>query len=218
MDEIKNRLSKAMSVRGIVPKDLSEKTGIPKSSISQYMSGYAKPKQDRIYLIAKALDVSETWLLGYDVPMDRSPAPAADPLPDYPNIFPLESKKYPLLGEIACGEPIFANEDLESYIMSGVAINADFCLKAKGDSMTGARIMDGDIVFIKKDVDIEDGQIYAVIIDDEATLKRVYYDRIHNYMQLCPENPAYKPLVYVGEMLDHIKILGKAVAFQSDVR
>lgn len=69
--ELKERLKKALSIQGLTPIELSEKTKIPKSSISQYMSGYTKPKQDRIYLIAKALDVSESWLMGYDVPMER---------------------------------------------------------------------------------------------------------------------------------------------------
>ncbi len=72
VDELKNRLKKALSIRNLKPVDLVEKTNIPKSAISQYMSGYAKPKQDRIYLIAKALDISEAWLLGYSVPMERN--------------------------------------------------------------------------------------------------------------------------------------------------
>ena len=68
--EIKDRLRLALNKREVSPKELSDKTGIPKSSISQYMSGYAKPKQDRIFLICKALNINEAWLLGYDVPMD----------------------------------------------------------------------------------------------------------------------------------------------------
>lgn len=69
--ELKNRLTLALSIRGMTPIELSEKTGISKSSISQYMSGYSKPKNDRIYLISNALNISETWLLGYNVPMER---------------------------------------------------------------------------------------------------------------------------------------------------
>ena len=69
MSEIKDRIIEALKYNRMSAKELSDKTGIPKSSISQYMSGYAKPKQDRIYLIAKALHVDEAWLIGYDVPM-----------------------------------------------------------------------------------------------------------------------------------------------------
>lgn len=132
------------------------------------------------------------------------------------NIFPLEMKRFPLLGEIACGKPIFANEDRESYIMAGTDINADFCLKAKGDSMINARILDGDIVFIKQDVDIVNGDIYAVIIEDEATLKRLYLEK--DVVSLVAENPAYKPIIYTGSDMEKLFVLGKAVAFQSDVK
>lgn len=133
------------------------------------------------------------------------------------NIFPLEKKKIPLLGDIACGEPIYASEDRESYIMAGTDINADFCLRAKGDSMIGARILDGDIVFIRKAPTVNNGEIAAVIIGDEATLKRIYYYPQKGKLILQAENPKYEPLVYIGEELNEIRILGKAVAFQSDV-
>lgn len=97
-------------------------------------------------------------------------------------------------------------------------IRADFCLRACGDSMINARIYDGDIVFIREQPMVEKGEIAAVIINDEATLKRVYYYPEQNKIILNPENPAYEPFVYVGEELNSIRILGKAIAFQSDVR
>ena len=134
---------------------------------------------------------------------------------DYPNLRPIQLKRFPLLGEIACGEPIFAQEDRETFLIADAEIAADFCLLARGDSMIGARIYDGDAVFIRSQPMVENGEIAAVIIDDEATLKRVYYDRAHARLQLVPENPAYSPLVYVGEELDNIRILGKAVGFMS---
>lgn len=133
------------------------------------------------------------------------------------NIFPISVKKFPLLGEIACGEPIFANEDRESYVMAGTDIDADFCLKAKGDSMMGARILDGDIVFIKETDIVNNGEIAAVIIDDEVLLKRFYYFKDENLLTLQSENPQYPPKNYKDEQLNHIRIIGKAVAFQSDI-
>lgn len=135
----------------------------------------------------------------------------------FDNIYPIEVKEIPLLGDIACDEPIYANEDRESYVLAGTDIDADFCLKAKGDSMIGARIYDGDIVFIKKQNIVDNGEIAAVVIDDEATLKRVYYERDKNRLTLQAENPKYRPLTYEDEELDHIHILGKAIAFQSDI-
>lgn len=136
---------------------------------------------------------------------------------NYSNIYPIKTKKIPLLGEIACGKPIFANEERELYIDANESIQADFCLECKGDSMIGARIYNGDIVFIKSQPVVENGEIAAVIIDDEATLKRVYYYRENNKLSLVAENSKYPPLIYEGEELDHVRILGKAVAFQSRV-
>lgn len=136
----------------------------------------------------------------------------------FDNIMPIKRHKIPLLGEIACGEPIYADEDRESYVEAGTDVRADFCLRAKGDSMINARILDGDIVFIRSQPSVENGEIAAVIIDDEATLKRVYYYPESGKLVLNPANPAFEPFVYVGEELNQIRILGKAVAFQSDVK
>lgn len=136
----------------------------------------------------------------------------------FDNIMPIKTHKIPLLGEIACGEPIYADEDRESYVEAGTDVRADFCLRAKGDSMINARILDGDIVFIRSQPSVDNGEIAAVIIDDEATLKRVYYYPESGKLVLNPANPAFEPFVYVGEELNQIRILGKAVAFQSDVK
>ena len=134
-----------------------------------------------------------------------------------PDILPIKTQKIPLLGEIACGNPIFASEERESYVEVGTDIKADFCLKARGDSMINARIMDGDIVFIRQQNIVNNGEIAAVIIDDSATLKRVFYNRGEQKLVLNAENPKYPPLVYVGEELEKVNILGKAIAFQSDI-
>ena len=122
------------------------------------------------------------------------------------------------MGDIACGKPIFAEESYDGYIDIEEGINADFCLRAKGDSMIGARIMDGDIVIVKKQDMVQNGEIAVVLIDDEATLKRAYFYPDKNKLVLSPENPKYEPLVYIGEELNSIRILGKAVAFQSIIR
>ncbi len=112
---------------------------------------------------------------------------------------------------------IYADEDRESYIMAGTDIQADFCLKCKGDSMINARINDGDIVFIRQQNMVNNGEIAAVIIDNEATLKRFYYYKEANLVILKAENPKFKDLEYKDERLNEIRIIGKAVAFQSDV-
>ena len=135
-------------------------------------------------------------------------------LPKY-DIRPITTKKIPLLGEIACGEPIFANEEHEYFVEASTDIRADFALQAKGDSMINARINDGDIVFIRQQPDVNNGEIAAVIIDDEVTLKRVY--KQDKGVMLVAENPKYNPIIYTENDAVTINILGKAVAFQSEL-
>ena len=213
MAEFYERLNEAMKINGISQTELCVRTQIPKSAMSQYMSGAFKPKQDRTYLIACALNVSEAWLMGFDVPMERkTPSDDLSELYEkYPNIKPIKKVKIPMLGNIACGEPTFADEGHETYIETDGRINADFCLTCSGDSMI-PKIESGDIVFIRKQPEVDNGQIAAVLIEDEATLKRVYYDKPNNILRLIAENPKYDPLVYSGPELDHIRILGRAAS------
>ena len=119
--------------------------------------------------------------------------------------------RVPILGTIACGAPILAQEHIEGYTTIPEDISADFALICKGDSMVGARIFDGDLVYIRQQETVENGQIAAVLIDGEATLKRVrFYDES---ISLEPENPKYKPIILWGEDMNQLRILGKAVAF-----
>lgn len=202
------KLKKLRKDKKITQEELAKIINVERSSIGKYESSNTIPSNDTLIKIATYFNVSIDYLLGKTETPNNTPA----------NIYPISKKKFPLLGEIACGKPIFASEDRESYIMAGTDINADFCLIAVGDSMTGARILDGDIVFIKKTPMVNNGEIAAVIIGEEATLKRVYYNREQGKLILQAENPKYEPLVYIGEELNEIRIIGRAVAFQSDVR
>lgn len=192
-------------------EQVANEVGVGKSTVRKWETGMiANMRRDKIASLAKALHTTPAYLMGW---IDE---PHGEITLD--NLFRIETKKFPLLGNIACGEPIFANEERELYVEAGANIQADFCLRAKGDSMIGARIYDGDIVFIKQQPMVEDGEIAAVLIEDEATLKRVYYDRENGVLQLFAENPQYKTMRFVGEELNQIRIIGRAVAFQSDVR
>ena len=204
------RMRTAMDIRNMKQVDLVELTGLTKSAINQYYSGKYEPKQKGTYLIAQALEVSESWLMGYDVPMERLNVKYPD------NVYKIERKQYPLLGTIAAGQPMFAQEDFSTYVEADDNLHADFCLKIKGDSMINARICDGDIVFVKKQEIVDDGEIAVVLIGDEATLKRVYHTE--NSIVLVAENPQYKPIVYENEQLSEVRILGKAVAFQGAIK
>lgn len=200
--------------KGLSQDELAKKTGYTsRSSIAKIEKGEVDLPRSKIIAFAEALDTTPGYLMGWtDIP--SSPE---NETKHFDNIFPISIKKFPLLGEIACGEPIFANEDRESYVLSGTEIDADFCLKAKGDSMIGARIFDGDVVFIKETEIVDNGEIAAIVIDDEVLLKRFYYFPGESLLTLQSENPKYPPKNYTNEQLDHIRVLGKAVAFQSDI-
>lgn len=199
---------------GLTMKQVADKMGVAEATISRWESGnISNMRRDKIKLLADALFIKPEVLMGWsnDIKADND-------ITAFENINQISRIKIPLLGEIACGTPIYACEDRESYVEIGTRINADFCLKCKGDSMIGARIHDGDIVFVKKQSIVNNGEIAVVIINNEATLKRVFYEKDKEKLVLQSENPAYAPLVYVGEELNEICILGKAVAFQSDVK
>lgn len=214
-----DRIKKRRIAMNYTQEELAQKLGLQKSAIAKYENGRVENiKRSIIARMAELLECSPAYLMGWEDDSAVHHKSSTDNIYTYDNIYPIELKKFPLLGEIACGEPIFCNEDRESYILAGTNIKADFCLKAHGDSMVNARIYDGDIVFIKEQPLVNDGEIAAVIIENEATLKRVYFDRNNSTLQLVAENPAYRPMVYVGESLNSIRILGKAVAFQSDVK
>lgn len=150
-----------------------------------------------------------------DISAEANPtAPASDDPLNLPNIHPVTKKKFPVLGKVACGEPIYADEDRETFISSSADINADFCLIAQGDSMKGAHIDDGDVVFIRETPIVPNGKIAVVLIEDEATLKYIDYRPEQNTLILNPANPAFRPQIYTGEELNHIRVLGQAVVVQ----
>jgi len=206
MNDFRTRLAAAMAERNIKAAELSRRTGISKPRLSQYTNGVYVPKADAICAIASALGISEAYLLGNSEIM--KPSRVTDD----------RFKALPLLGEIACGVPVFANEEDGGHVITDRETDADFCLIAKGDSMKDARICNGDTVFIKKTDVVNNGDIAAVIINDEATLKRVYYYPEKEKLVLIPENASYEPLVYEGAELEKIHIIGRAVAFKSSIK
>lgn len=206
---------------GMTQTDLAKKLGYTdKSMISKIENGSIDLPQSKIISFAEVLNISPSDLMGWEEP---SPANKLD-YSKISNIMPLpykEGRTVPLIGSIACGVPILADENIEKEVMLPEDISADFCLRCKGDSMINARIYDGDIVFIRKQPIVENGEIAAVLIDDiadvsEATLKRVYI--YEDKIMLIAENPAYPPMVYSNEDMNSVRIAGKAVAFLSRVK
>ena len=216
MSTIGSRIRNRREELGLSQDELGRRLGYKsRSSINKIELDQRNLTQSKIKAIADALDTTPAYIMGWNEPEQKFDK---EKLRFFDNLFPIETKRFPLLGNIACGKPIFAEEQFEAYVEAGANIKADFCLRAKGDSMTGARIYDGDIVFIRKQEMVDDGEIAAVLIDDEATLKRVYYDQEAGVIQLFAENPNYKTMRFSGEELDHIRILGKAVALQTDIK
>lgn len=200
--------------RGMTLEQLGNQCGVGKSTVRKWENGMIKDmRRDKIEKLANALGVSPSHFFEYGSSRESS-------MDKISNIYPIEVHRLPMLGEISCGVPKFTNEDRESYVDAGTDVKADFCLKAKGDSMINARIHDGDIVFIRRQDIVENGEIAAVVVnnDSEATLKRFYYYRERSTLILKPENPTYEDLIFQNEELNEVHVLGKAIAFQSDVK
>lgn len=196
---------------GLSADDIADRLGKNRATIYRYENSDIENLPTTILEpLASILDTTPAYLMGWD---------KSDNIVSLSNVYPLELKRFPMLGEIACGKPTYANEDRESYVMTGTNIKADFCLKAKGDSMIGARIHDGDIVFIQKQDMVDNGEIAAVVVnnDSEATLKRFYYYAEKCMVILKAENPMYEDIIFLNEELNNFHVLGKAIAFQSDV-
>ena len=188
-------------------EELAKIVGVSRQTLSRYETGVINTiPSDRIEQIAEALKTTPAYIMGWDVKTT---------LPD--NILPLpRTYDVPLVGTIACGDPILAIEETEETVPVPEHIKADFALRCQGDSMINARIFDSDIVYIRKQPDVESGEIAAILIQDEVTLKRVRkYD---DHIALEPANPMYEPLVYWRKDIDKIQILGKAVAFTSTIK
>lgn len=198
-------------MRGMKQIELATLSGISKYSISHYLKGDWEGKQDAVYELARVLDVSEAWLMGYDVPSERKTvAKGAPAIP--PGFIPLpKMKKVPLIGAIACGDPITALQNREGEVDAPEDMRCDFALKCHGDSMIGAGIHDGDTVFIRIQPEVENGEIAAVRIGEEATLKRVYLHT--DYIELRPENSAFESIIRRKEDMNDVQIEGKAVGW-----
>lgn len=202
------KLKKARQQANLSQKEMADKLEINARTYGSYERDERDVSTAVLLKICNVLHISSDELLDTDAVRSAN-------IYDFPNVSPVHLKRFRMLGEIACGEPIWADEDRESFVMADMDIRADFCLKAKGDSMVNARIHDGDVVFIQQTDIVRNGEIAAVIIDNEATLKRVYYYPDKNKLVLNPENPRYEPLVYLNEELEQIRILGRAVYFMS---
>lgn len=222
MNEIADRIKYALNYRKLKPKDLSEKTGISRSSISEWLSGKYEPKQDKIFLIAQALNVDEGWLLGLDVPIERK----SNISELYNQLVPKRQKKVyeyaerqleeqnnkvvPLLGGVAANPAELAYGDIaaEDVVEYNVPEKADCALVVHGDSME-PDYHDGDIVFYKCQITIENGETAVVEINgDGVTLKKVYFNFDEDKVILRSLNDKYEDRELNPE---EVRVLGKVI-------
>lgn len=214
VDTFSNRLNTAMRIRNIKATELSAKTGIAKSSLSEYINGKYEAKQDGVYLLAKALDVNEGWLMGLDVPMERRNEES--------NVFPITDvpKKVPVVGKISAGMPILAIENIEGYeyapssqIKEGYTY---FYLKVQGDSMN-LKFNDGDIVLVQKQDTLENNEIGVILVNGfDATVKKYKSENGLVILEPMSTNPENTVQIYNPEKIS-IKIIGKVISYQGKI-
>lgn len=191
---------------GFSAEKVAERLGVSPATIYRYEKGdIEKVPVDSLAELAKILQTTPAYLMGWE----EQPAPQKN-IP--PGFCPLpKMRKVPLIGAIACGDPITAEQNVEKMVDVPDDIRCDFSLTCHGDSMIDAGIHDRDLVYIRMQPEVENGEIAAVRIGEEATLKRVYYSG--DTLTLMPANPAYAPLVYAGAQLADVQIEGKAVGW-----
>ncbi len=197
------RLAKSMT-----QEQLAKALNMSKSAISMYENGRRSPDLETAEAIADFFNVNMDDLVSRDELRGSLNLASLGLLP-----LP-KTVRVPRLGVISCGEPIMSEENFDGFDEAPAHINCDFTLLAEGDSMIGARIKDGDIVYIKQQPVVENGQIAAVLVDGcDKLLKRIYIT--DSSIVLQAENPAYPPLAFVGEEINRIRIIGRAVGFTS---
>ncbi len=208
------RLSQKLSLR-----DFAKLCGTSHGYISMLEEGKnsktGEPITPKIQTLKKIADAMNMSLNDLFLKVDDMPIELSNDF--FSPLRPIKKTRFPMLGEIACGQPIFANQDFESFVDAAEDIDANFCLTARGDSMIDVGIKNGDVVFIREQPIVNNGEIAAVIIDDEATLKIWHYYPDENKLLLLPANRAYAPLIYTGEQLNSIHCLGKAVCYISNL-
>lgn len=201
-EEVGARMKARRLFLGLSLNEAGKRMGVTATTLKRWEDGYVKSiKTTKMLMIANALETTPEAFFGLEEKV--LPINGIEPIP--------QMKSVPILGEIACGDPKLAEQNFDGMANIPNGIEADFVVRAKGDSMINARIYDGDLVFIKRQSEVDNGEIAAVLIENEVTLKRVY--KYPNRLELRPENPMYSPINVEGNDLLGVRILGKPVAF-----
>ena len=205
--EMSKKIKELRLSQGMTLEQVANEVGVGKSTVRKWETGMiANMRRDKIASLAKALHTTPAYLMGWEESQPREDANS--PLLPLPPM-----KRWKVIGGTACGSPIH-REIEEETVLAPADIDADRVFRCIGDSMVGAHIFDGDIVFVKTGMPVEDGKIGVVRVEDEYTLKRIYHGP--DYLELRSENPKYAPIVIRGEQ-QNAEIIGLAVLFLSRV-
>lgn len=207
---IGENIKRLREAQGMTQAQLADVLGITDKAVSTWENNVKTPRMGTIQKLADFFGVPKSRIIEDDENF----------LP-HPDLRLISARRrVPILGHIACGEPIYKPGDGAEFIDVEDGLDCDFVLVAKGDSMTGDRILDGDIVFVRAQSDVNDGEIAAVSVDDELALKHVFRKRnpegIVEYTQLVSSNAKYAPIILGGDSETRtVRILGKAIAFRA---
>lgn len=200
-----------MERKGVTNQQICDDLGFKYTTFIDWIKAVTYPRIGKVEAMADYFGILKSDLIE-----DKDKNQSAASILTFPGIEPMpEMKQVPRLGKIACGTPILAVEDADEFDSVPSYVICDFSLECKGDSMINARIFDGDIVFIRQQPIVDNGEIAAVFIDGETTLKRFW--KYEDHIVLQPENPQYKPLVFWENDMQNVSVLGKAVSFLSNV-
>lgn len=205
MKAVKDIIKEKRLEHGLTMKELAQKVGVSEGTISRWESGeIANMRRSAMVSLSKALDISPAVLMGW-----------SEPLPD--GAFRPALKRVPMLGYAAAGEPL---ENLDGqdtyYVETNSKYHVDFCITVRGDSMINAGINDGDIVFVHRQPEVENGQVACIEINrNQVAIKRFY--KTDSGVMLVSENPKYAPLIFNADNCDDFRVLGRAVIKQSEI-
>lgn len=189
---------------GLSQAELGKIAGVSDKAVSTWELGLKTPRMGAVEKMANYFGITKSAIVDDVQPTPATPIPPGfDPMP--------QMRKVPLVGSIACGTPILAQQNIDGSVDAPEDIRCDFALRCKGDSMIDAGIHDGDAVYIRIQPEVENGEIAAVRIGEEATLKRVYYDG--TTLTLMPANATFAPMVYTGPQLEEVHIEGRVVGW-----
>ena len=196
------RIKSRRTALGLTVEALAEQAGLSAATVYRYEAGdISHMRTDKLLPIANALNVSPGWLMGWE----EAPLPEA--------LKPLKSMKrrrLPMIGEVAAGRPLLAEQDFETWVEAEDDLRADYALTVRGDSMLPT-YRDGDVLFVREQPDVGDGTVAVVLVDDSVTVKHVFHEP--DGVTLTSDNPEYRPMRFTFEEHDVIRILGVVVGF-----